>query len=76
MEKETAMSRQVDLACTVCAEEFLVPIGAYRAHDGIVPCPCCGSTELFLLGEREGPRAAGAVAAHRTHDADRRLVTR
>jgi hypothetical protein len=47
------MSKRVDLACTVCAEEFLVPIGVYRAHDGIVLCPCCGSTDLFLLGERE-----------------------
>lgn len=47
------MSRQVDLACTVCSEEFLVPIGVYRAHSGVVPCPCCGCTDLVLLGERE-----------------------
>jgi ribosomal protein L37AE/L43A len=47
------MSIQVDLACTVCAEEFLVPIRVYRAHSGILSCPCCGSTELVLLGERE-----------------------
>lgn len=47
------MSRQVDLACTVCGEEFLVPIGVYRAYSGVVPCPCCGCTDLVLLGERQ-----------------------
>jgi len=47
------MSVQVELACTVCAEEFRVPIGVYRAHLGVVPCPYCGSTDLVLLGERE-----------------------
>ncbi len=45
------MTRRVELACTVCTEEFIVPIGVYRAHAGVVPCPCCGSTELILLGE-------------------------
>ncbi len=47
------MSRQVELVCTVCTEVFLVPIGVYRAHVGVVPCPCCGSTDLVLLGESE-----------------------
>jgi len=46
------MSKQVDLACTVCAEEFPVPIDVYSAYSGIVPCPRCGSTDLVLLGER------------------------
>ena len=47
------MSRQVELVCTVCTEVFLVPIGVYHAHVGVVPCPCCGSTDLVLLGESE-----------------------
>ena len=58
------MSKQVDLACTVCTEEFLVPIGVYDAHSGVVPCPSCGSTDLVLLGvvERSGTRRDGAAA--------------
>jgi hypothetical protein len=47
------MSR-LDLACTVCSEEFRVPIGVYNGHSGVVPCPCCGSTDLVLLGEVGG----------------------
>jgi len=34
-------------------EEFLVPIVVYHAHAGVVPCPCCGSTDLVFLGESE-----------------------
>ena len=58
------MNEQVDLACTVCTEDFLVPIGVYRAHSGVVPCPCCGSTDLVLLGviERGSARVDGAAA--------------
>jgi hypothetical protein len=58
------MSKQVDLACTVCTEEFLVPIGVYHAHSSVVLCPCCGSTELVLLGviEGGGARLDGAAA--------------
>jgi len=44
------MSERVQLACTVCTEEFLVPIAVYKAHSGVVLCPCCGSTDLVLLG--------------------------
>ena len=44
------MSERVDLACTVCTEEFLVPLGVYNGHSSVVPCPCCGSTDLVLLG--------------------------
>jgi uncharacterized Zn finger protein len=44
------MSERVDLACTVCGEEFVVPIEVYRAHSSVVLCPCCGSTDLVLLG--------------------------
>jgi predicted RNA-binding Zn-ribbon protein involved in translation (DUF1610 family) len=58
------MSVQVELACTVCAEEFQVPIGAYRERLGIVPCPRCGSTDLVLLGEgrsNDGPRCGSAA---------------
>jgi hypothetical protein len=49
-EKEEEMSQQVNLACTVCTEDFLVPIGVYKAHSSVVLCPCCGSTDLVLLG--------------------------
>jgi len=58
------MSKRVDLACTVCTEEFLVPIGVYDAHSGVVACPCCGSTDLVLLGvvEGSGVRLNGAAA--------------
>ena len=48
------MIKKVDLACTVCTEEFLVPIGVYNAHSSVIPCPCCGSTDLVLLGEVAG----------------------
>jgi hypothetical protein len=44
------MSERVELACTVCTEEFVMPIAVYRAHSGVVLCPCCGSTDLLLLG--------------------------
>ena len=44
------MSERVDLACTVCGEEFVVPKTVYQAHSGVVLCPCCGSTDLVLLG--------------------------
>jgi len=58
------MSKQVDLACTVCTEEFVVPIGVYKAHSSVVLCPCCGSTDLVLLGETwSGDRRAPAAAA-------------
>jgi hypothetical protein len=57
-DKEMRMSVRVELACTVCTEEFQVPIGVYRAHVGVVPCPCCGSTDLVLLGEREAASSA------------------
>ena len=33
-----------------------MPIGVYHAYVGVVPCPCCGSTDLVLLGESEGGR--------------------
>jgi hypothetical protein len=56
------MSARVELACTVCTEEFVVPKAVYQAHSGVVLCPCCGSTDLLLLGEvrttgRESPMA-------------------
>lgn len=44
------MSKQIDLACTMCTEEFLVPSGVYIAHYGALACPCCGSTDLIRLG--------------------------
>jgi len=44
------MSKRVDPACTVCTEGFLVPIGVYNADSSVVPCPCCSSTDLVLLG--------------------------
>jgi hypothetical protein len=44
------MNERIDLACTVCTEEFTVPIEVYRAYSSVVLCPCCGSTDLVLLG--------------------------
>ncbi len=44
------MSERVELACTVCTEKFVIPIEVYEAHCSVVPCPCCGSTDLVLLG--------------------------
>ena len=38
------MSKQIDLACTMCTEEFLVPSGVYIAHYGALACRCCGSS--------------------------------
>ena len=46
------MGRQIELVCTVCAEVFQVPIGVYHAHVGVVPCPCCGSTDLVATWGR------------------------
>jgi hypothetical protein len=48
------MSAKIDLACTVCTEEFVVPIEVYKAHSSVVQCPCCGSTDLVLLVYDEG----------------------
>ena len=58
------MTKRVDLACTVCTEEFLVPTGVYNAHSGVVPYPCCGSTDLVLLGVvgESGDSVKGAAA--------------
>ena len=57
-DKGDEMSERVELACTVCTEEFVVPIAVYKAHSGVVLCPCCGSTDLVLLGSsrRAEPR--------------------
>ena len=65
------MSTEVDLACTVCAEEFSVPIEVYRAYSGIVPCPCCESTDLVLLAERHV--ASGSTALPRDDAPDTRI---
>jgi len=43
------MSKRIDFACTVCGEEFEVPIAVYSAHSSVVLCPCCGCTDLVLL---------------------------
>lgn len=48
------MSANVDLACTVCTEEFVVTIETYKAHSSVVQCPCCGSTDLVLLAWDDG----------------------
>jgi hypothetical protein len=58
------MSKRVDLACTVCTEEFLVPSGVYNDHSSFVPCLCCGSTHLVLLGVvgESGDSVNGAAA--------------
>jgi hypothetical protein len=57
------MSERVDLACTICSEEFVVPRTVYQAHSGVVLCPCCGSTDLVLLGTARGKADPGPVPA-------------
>ena len=58
------MSARIDLACTVCSEEFVVPVEVYNAHSSVVLCPCCGSTDLVLLVFDEGvTRHMGSGAA-------------
>jgi 4-hydroxy-3-methylbut-2-en-1-yl diphosphate synthase IspG/GcpE len=63
-EKEEEMSQLVNLACTVCSEDFLVSIGVYNAHSSVVLCPCCGSTDLVLLGvvEKSSARITDTAA--------------
>ena len=46
------MSERVDLACTVCTEEFVVPMAVYQAHSGVVLCPCCGAPTWCCSGRR------------------------
>ena len=48
------MSATVELACTVCTEEFVVTMEMYEAHSSVVLCPCCGSTDLVLLTWDDG----------------------
>ena len=48
------MGVRIDLACTVCDEEFRVSIEVYAACSGVVQCPRCGSTDLVLLVFDEG----------------------
>ena len=59
------MNARVDLSCDVCGEDFLVPAEVYAANSCVVQCPCCGSTDLALLGFAEGVtcRPAGEAAA-------------
>ena len=63
------MSARVDLACTVCTEEFVVPMAVYKAHSGVMICPCCGSTDLVLLGEATRSRVDAAPVALVSDDA-------
>ena len=44
------MNDRVDLLCDVCGEEFLVSVEVYSANSCVVHCPCCGATDLVLLG--------------------------
>jgi len=44
------MSPDLELACTVCSEEFRVTAASYSDVNGVVECPCCGSDDLVLLG--------------------------
>ena len=58
------MNARVDLSCDICGEDFLVPAEVYAANSCVVQCPCCGSTDLVLLGETwSGDRRAPATAA-------------
>jgi hypothetical protein len=56
------MTRHVELACAVCTEEFRVPPHIYAVWGDAVGCPCCGSTDLRLLGFVE------PAVARRTED--------
>jgi hypothetical protein len=40
-----------------------VPIGVYKAHSGVVLCPCCGSNDLVLLGVTQAGAAERGAAA-------------
>jgi hypothetical protein len=44
------MATHLELACTVCSEEFRVPVSMYASWGDAVGCPCCGSTDLIVLG--------------------------
>lgn len=59
------MNSTADLICEICGEDFLVPAEAYAANSCVVRCPCCGSTDLALLGFAEGVtrRQDGEAAA-------------
>jgi hypothetical protein len=48
------MSARIDLACTVCTEEFVIPAETYADRSQVVQCPCCGSTDLVPLVFDEG----------------------
>ena len=48
------MSARIDLACMVCAEEFVISAETYGDHSQVVQCPCCGSTDLVPLVFDEG----------------------
>jgi len=51
----------LELACEICTEEFRVPESLYATWGTAVGCPCCGSTELIVLGVTE-PAALRATA--------------
>ena len=48
------MGAGIELACTVCDEEFRVSAEVYKACSSVVQCPRCGSTDLVLLVLDEG----------------------
>ncbi len=47
------MTAYLELACDICTEEFRVPEALYAVWSNAVGCPCCGSTELIVLGVAE-----------------------
>jgi hypothetical protein len=65
--EESELSKQVHLSCTLCSEEFMVPISVYRAHVGVVACPWCGCTDLVLLGERNAAVSGHELAEEQSH---------
>ncbi len=54
------MSARIDLACMVCAEEFVISAETYGDHSQAGQCPCCGSTDLVPLVFDEGVNALPA----------------
>ena len=57
------MSAEIELACEVCTEEFVMTEAAYTARSCIVACPCCGSTDLVVLTFDRAKTAGGRDAA-------------
>ena len=58
------MSDRIELACLVCAEEFVISTARWTDPSHVLFCPCCGSTDVLprsvaeALAQRENRPAA------------------